>query len=60
VVARKFERLDLRSFGDFLQMELYRDNSSDGFNSCRGRSFEGPQNTDGGSSLHFVENFHMI
>jgi len=60
VVDQKFERSDLRSFGDFLQVELYRDNSSDGFNSCGGQSFEGPQNPDGGSSLHFVENFHMV
>ena len=60
MVAWKFERSDLQSFGDFLQMELYRDNFSDGFNSCGGRSFEGPQNPDGGSSLHFVKNFHMV
>jgi len=60
MVDWKFERSDLQSFGDFLQVELYRDNSSDGFNSFRGQRSEGPQNPDGGSSLHFVENFHMV
>ena len=60
MIAQEFARSNLRSFGDFLQIELYRDNSSNGFNSCRERSFEGLQDPDGSSSLHFVESFHMV
>ena len=60
MVDRELERSNLRSFSNFLKMEFYQYNSSDGFNTFRRRGFESSQNPKGSSSLHFVEDFYVV
>ena len=60
VIFWDFEGTNKRSFGDFLKMKSDRHKVCKCFDAFQRRSFECSQYLDGGSSLHFVEDFHMI
>ena len=60
VISRKFERAYEGSSHDFLEIELDRNESHKSFDAFRRGSFEGTKYLDGGSSLHFIENFEVV
>ena len=57
VILQKSSRVKLRSTCEFLKMELNRNKVSDSFETICRRCSEGSQYLDGGSSLHFSEEF---
>jgi len=60
VIVREFKGMDERPFGDFLEVKPNRHKTCKHFNALQRRSFKRSQYSGGSSSLHFVENFHVV
>jgi len=60
MIVGEFERAYKGPFHDFLEMESDWNDTRNSFDTFQGRGFERPYYPDGSSSLHFVENFHMV
>ena len=60
MVVGKFKGPDERPFGDFLEVEPNRHETCKRFDVLERRRFKSFQNLGSSSSLHFVEDFHVI
>ena len=60
VIFREFERSNEGSIGDFLEVESDRHEACESFDAFQRGSFECSKYPDSGSSLHFIEDFHVI
>jgi len=60
VIVRKFKGADERPFGDFLEVEPNWHETCKRFDALGGRRFKRSQYPGSRSSLHFIEDFHVI
>ena len=60
VIVGEFKGTDERPFGDFLKVKPNRHKTCKRFNALQRRSFKHSQYPGGSSSLHFVEDFHVV
>ena len=60
VISRKLERVYKRSSRNFLKVKLDRNKSRESFDALQRGSSECTKYPDGGSSLHFVEDFEVV
>ena len=60
VISRELERAYERSSCNFLKMKLDRNKSRESLYALRRGSFECTKYPDGGSSLHFIEDFEVV
>ena len=60
VIVGEFKGTNERPFGDFLEVEPNRHKTCKHFNALQRGSFKCSQYPGGSSSLHFVEDFHVV